>query len=119
MDTPESEKPNKDNKTCTNETDLRETTACLPKLNGLQRGLIGFVRVYQLIISPFLGNNCRFYPTCSQYCIEAMQTHGVLKGLWLGIKRVSRCHPFCEGGVDPVPPSSSSSPAPNNKAHEE
>lgn len=78
-------------------------------LNPLQRLLIGCVRGYQLLISPFLGNNCRFYPTCSHYCIEAMQVHGVIKGFWLGLRRVSRCHPFCDGGIDPVPPKKASS----------
>lgn len=75
-----------------------------PQIGPVKGFLIGMVRVYQWVISPFLGNNCRFYPTCSQYCIEAMEVHGVIRGLWMGIKRVSRCHPFCEGGIDPVPP---------------
>lgn len=86
-----------------------------PVLNPLQRGLILLVRIYQWCISPFLGQNCRFYPTCSAYCIQAMEEHGVLKGFWLGLKRVSRCHPFCEGGVDPVPPRKATS----NRSHDE
>ena len=61
------------------------------------------VRCYSFAISPFLGQNCRFYPSCSQYTIEAINEHGSLKGLWLSIKRISCCHPFHEGGVDPVP----------------
>jgi len=69
-----------------------------------QQLLIGIVRGYQLLISPFLGNNCRFYPSCSAYTIEAMQTHGAIKGLYLGIRRVLKCHPYHEGGMDPVPP---------------
>jgi putative membrane protein insertion efficiency factor len=69
----------------------------------LKRGLIGLVKGYQLLISPFLGNNCRYYPSCSAYTIEAMEKHGPFKGIWLGLKRVGRCHPFHEGGVDPVP----------------
>ncbi len=69
----------------------------------LKHALIGLVKGYQLLISPFLGNNCRYYPSCSAYTIEAMEKHGPFKGIWMGIKRVSRCHPFHEGGVDPVP----------------
>ncbi|VAW45040.1 Membrane protein insertion efficiency factor YidD [hydrothermal vent metagenome] len=66
--------------------------------------LLGIIRFYQLFISPILGPRCRFYPTCSHYTIEAIQQHGVLKGGWLAIKRIVRCHPYNPGGVDPVPP---------------
>lgn len=69
----------------------------------MKRFLIGLVRGYQLIISPFLGNNCRYSPSCSAYTIEAMEKHGPLKGIWMGMRRVGRCHPFHEGGYDPVP----------------
>lgn len=62
------------------------------------------IRGYQLLISPLLGPHCRFQPTCSQYAIEAVQTHGVLKGGWLAVRRIARCHPLCPGGYDPVPP---------------
>ena len=68
-----------------------------------RRLFILLVRGYQLLISPVLGNNCRYYPTCSQYTIEAIELHGIFRGTWLGLKRISRCHPFHEGGVDPVP----------------
>ncbi len=51
-----------------------------------------------------MGNQCRFYPTCSNYSIEALQEHGAMKGSWLTVKRIARCHPGCEGGHDPVPP---------------
>ncbi len=68
------------------------------------RLLILLVRLYQIAISPFLGNNCRFYPSCSSYMIEAIQVHGVLKGLYLGTRRILRCHPYSDGGLDPVPP---------------
>jgi putative membrane protein insertion efficiency factor len=61
------------------------------------------IRGYQLAISPFLGPRCRFYPSCSHYAIEAIETHGSLRGVWLTIKRISRCHPWHEGGFDPVP----------------
>jgi putative membrane protein insertion efficiency factor len=67
------------------------------------------IRAYQLFLSPFLGNHCRFYPSCSQYAIEAIELHGTLRGIWLGTRRLLRCHPWHPGGVDPVPP------APNSK----
>ncbi len=66
--------------------------------------LLFFLRAYQLCISPFLGQNCRFYPTCSQYAMEAISTHGCIKGLFLTICRLSKCHPWHAGGCDPVPP---------------
>lgn len=69
----------------------------------LKRFLIKSVRGYQLLISPFLGNNCRYVPSCSAYTIEAMEKWGALRGLWLGLRRVARCHPFHAGGYDPVP----------------
>ena len=66
--------------------------------------LIFVVRVYQMVISPFLpANSCRFYPTCSQYTIDAIRKHGSVKGLYLGTKRILKCHPYHEGGNDPVP----------------
>ncbi|HYW33778.1 MAG TPA: membrane protein insertion efficiency factor YidD [Balneolaceae bacterium] len=66
--------------------------------------LIGIIRLYQLIISPCLPNSCRFYPTCSQYSVEALRKHGALKGTWLAVKRVLRCHPWSgKSGYDPVP----------------
>ncbi|MBK5937956.1 membrane protein insertion efficiency factor YidD [Halochromatium roseum] len=74
-------------------------------VNRLVRGSI---RAYQLFLSPLLGNHCRFYPTCSQYAIEAVEQHGVLRGLWLGVRRLLRCHPWHPGGVDPVPPANRS-----------
>lgn len=69
----------------------------------MKKLLIGLVRVYQILISPVLGNNCRYYPSCSAYTIEAMEKWGPLRGIWMGVKRVGRCHPWHEGGVDPVP----------------
>ncbi|MBA2369010.1 MAG: membrane protein insertion efficiency factor YidD [Candidatus Protochlamydia sp.] len=61
------------------------------------------VRLYQYTLSPLLGHTCRFYPSCSEYTIEALQKHKALKGSWLGIKRICRCHPWHPGGPDPVP----------------
>ncbi|MGS0682501.1 membrane protein insertion efficiency factor YidD [Shewanella sp. 125m-7] len=61
------------------------------------------IRGYQLLISPVMGPRCRFNPTCSYYAIEAIRLHGVLKGCWLAIKRILRCHPLHPGGEDPVP----------------
>lgn len=64
---------------------------------------IGLIKLYQWIISPMLGPKCRFTPTCSHYAVEALKKHGALKGLWLTIKRISRCHPWGGQGYDPVP----------------
>lgn len=62
------------------------------------------IRFYQLSISPLLGANCRYSPTCSQYSIDAIRNHGILKGVLLSIKRISSCHPWGGSGYDPVPP---------------
>lgn len=64
---------------------------------------LGIIKIYQTIISPFLGNNCRFTPTCSHYGVEAIEKYGPFKGLWLTIKRIGRCHPWGGHGHDPVP----------------
>lgn len=68
------------------------------------RAAIVFVKGYQQLVSPWLGPRCRFHPSCSNYCIEALIQHGMVRGLWLGIKRIGKCHPFHPGGFDPVPP---------------
>lgn len=65
--------------------------------------LIQVVRFYRLAISPWFGANCRFDPSCSTYAIEALQVHGVLKGTWLAVRRIGRCHPWGGSGYDPVP----------------
>jgi putative membrane protein insertion efficiency factor len=63
----------------------------------------GIIKLYQVTLSPLLGPCCRFYPSCSAYAVEAIEQHGVLRGLWLSAGRLCRCHPFHPGGVDPVP----------------
>ena len=65
--------------------------------------LLSMLRGYQYAVSPLLGTNCRFYPTCSDYAREAIERHGALKGAWLALRRVMRCHPYHPGGFDPVP----------------
>lgn len=65
--------------------------------------LVGLLRVYRYAISPLLGRNCRFVPSCSEYAIEALRRHGTLRGLRLAARRVARCHPWHPGGYDPVP----------------
>ncbi|MFA5493597.1 MAG: membrane protein insertion efficiency factor YidD [Porticoccaceae bacterium] len=62
------------------------------------------IKGYQYLVSPFLGQNCRFHPSCSAYASEAIDTHGALRGSWLALRRLFRCHPFHPGGVDLVPP---------------
>ncbi|MES2214653.1 MAG: membrane protein insertion efficiency factor YidD [Pseudomonadota bacterium] len=68
-----------------------------------KRIFIFLIRSYQFLVSPWLGKNCRFYPTCSCYAIEAVENLGVIRGSYATIKRLMKCHPFCEGGYDPVP----------------
>ncbi len=65
--------------------------------------LVGLVRAYQWLLRPLIGPRCRFYPTCSEYSIEALRRHGVLRGSWLTMRRLTRCHPYNRGGFDPVP----------------
>ena len=65
--------------------------------------IIFVIKFYQYTISPFLGSNCRFMPTCSAYTIEAIQNYGPVKGCWFGIKRILRCRPGCSYGIDPLP----------------
>jgi len=69
----------------------------------MKKLVLGLIRLYQKGISPLLPPSCRFVPTCSHYTYEAISRYGVLKGGWLGLKRLSRCHPFHPGGYDPVP----------------
>tara|TARA_Y100000590_G_scaffold437868_1_gene560025 strand:+ start:84 stop:329 length:246 start_codon:yes stop_codon:yes gene_type:complete len=65
--------------------------------------VIFFIRTYQLIASPLLGSNCRFMPTCSEYAIESLKSYGLIKGIFLTIKRIGKCHPWGSHGYDPIP----------------
>jgi hypothetical protein len=65
--------------------------------------LIAIIKLYKYFISPLLGSNCRFYPSCSSYSLEALQRHGAIIGCYLTLKRLLKCHPFHQGGIDPVP----------------
>ena len=65
--------------------------------------LILLIRGYQLIVSPILGSNCRFMPTCSEYALESLKTYGLIKGAFLTIKRIGKCHPWGSNGYDPIP----------------
>ena len=69
----------------------------------MKKILIIFIKIYQKAISPLTPPSCRFYPTCSHYGLEAIEKHGALRGSWLAIRRILKCHPFHEGGFDPVP----------------
>lgn len=71
---------------------------------ALTWALLAPVLLYRKVVSPFLPRACRFYPSCSAYTVEALRVHGPMYGLVLGLARLARCHPFCSGGLDPVPP---------------
>lgn len=72
-------------------------------MNVFQKITLAILKGYQYLISPMLGNNCRYIPSCSCYTHTAIERFGVLKGSWMGLKRILRCHPFHPGGLDPVP----------------
>ncbi len=82
-----------------NSRDAARRVAHLPA-----RALVLLARAYQATLSPLIGRQCRFVPTCSRYFIEAIETHGAVRGGLMGLWRVLRCNPFCRGGYDPVPP---------------
>ena len=69
----------------------------------MKYALLAFVRFYQYAVSPFLGQHCRFHPSCSAYMAQALQKYGAIRGAWLGVKRIARCNPWCRGGFDPLP----------------
>jgi putative membrane protein insertion efficiency factor len=73
-------------------------------MNIAASGLVGLVRVYQWTLRGFIGSNCRYEPSCSEYAVEALKTHGAVRGTGLAAWRVLRCNPWCAGGHDPVPP---------------
>jgi len=73
------------------------------RLTGMQRFFLALITFYQKYISPQLGSNCRYYPSCSHYTYEAIARYGLLRGGWMGMRRIGRCHPFAQGGFDPVP----------------
>jgi putative membrane protein insertion efficiency factor len=75
----------------------------VPVARWPRRGAMLLIRGYQRVIAPILPRSCRFWPSCSQYTLEAIDRYGVLKGGWLGARRIARCHPFHPGGFDPVP----------------
>lgn len=72
-------------------------------LSPLGQSAVLMIRAYQKVLSPLLGQHCRFYPSCSQFTLEAIQEWGLIKGVYLGSKRICRCHPLNPGGIDPVP----------------
>jgi putative membrane protein insertion efficiency factor len=76
--------------------------------------LVFVLRAYRFLISPLYGQVCRYYPTCSAYALQAVETHGALRGSWLAARRVCRCHPWAEGGVDHVPPARNGSQPPTS-----
>lgn len=101
----------KTRETCTQYRSISNQT--IGKLAALP--LISLIRIYQWCISPMLGPHCRFQPSCSAYAIGCLHTHGLLRGIWLSLNRIRKCHPWHEGGSDPVPPKHSDSVQLNGK----
>jgi putative membrane protein insertion efficiency factor len=87
-------------------TRRRKISTPLESARSMKALLLLLIKLYQWCLSPFFGGQCRFYPSCSAYAAEAIDTHGALRGSWLAVRRLLRCHPWHAGGVDPVPPKS-------------
>ena len=87
-------------------------SASRPPRGPVQRLLLALLKGYRLLLSPWLGSQCRFEPTCSRYAISAIEQHGSAQGSYLAARRLVRCHPWCQGGFDPVPPADPHSRAP-------
>lgn len=96
---------------------VRRAVEAVPRIPALL--LVGVFRVWQLVASPTYGQTCRFYPSCSAYGVEAVRTHGALRGGWLTLRRIGRCHPWNPGGYDPVPPTGRSVPNSGDDRHDE
>lgn len=94
--------------TATNESRIDDSSWVVVLARGARRlparVLLALLRTYQLVVSPWTAPSCRYYPSCSQYAVIAVQRHGALRGGWLAIRRLARCHPWTPGGVDDVPP---------------
>lgn len=80
----------------------------------IAKSVVFLIKLYQYLVSPLLGNNCRFYPSCSEYAVQALQQHGCLCGSLLAVKRICKCQPFHSGGLDPVPDKCLGKPHPQN-----
>ncbi|MDX2465077.1 MAG: membrane protein insertion efficiency factor YidD [Porticoccus sp.] len=85
----------------------------------MRKTLILIIRAYQYLLSPLMGPSCRFFPSCSCYAQEALERHGLIKGCWLALRRLLRCHPWHPGGVDPVPDRSDLGNTPSQKHNHE
>ncbi|MCR6653153.1 MAG: membrane protein insertion efficiency factor YidD [Cellvibrionaceae bacterium] len=95
-----------------------QTCLCANTINRLSaRLLIAPIRCYQYLLSPWLGHHCRFQPTCSHYAIEALEYHGSLKGMFLTLRRLGKCHPWHSGGYDPVPGADNSPTSSDQSTH--
>lgn len=81
----------------------RASNGSAGRLSRLQRAILGLLSVYKILLSPLFAGSCRFLPSCSDYAREAVIRHGVAKGSWLAVRRLSRCHPLGSSGLDPVP----------------